>query len=73
MIELIEDPTTVDGWFVLDNNGKNDSQEFLLKYQNISTQMSMIHGDLGVLVVFGIRTRFDELNSNVKRLEVQKI
>lgn len=47
MIALIEDTSTIDGWFIFDNHGKNDSQEFLLKNQSIFTQMSIIHGELG--------------------------
>jgi hypothetical protein len=86
MIGLIQDPSTIDGWFVFDNSAKNASQEFLLKHQSIYTQMSAIHGGLGnlkssyfyikfifllgALAIFGIRTRFDEINPNIKRLEV---
>ncbi len=47
MIGLIQDPGTINGWFVFDNNAKNDSQEFLLKNQSVYTQMSVIHGALG--------------------------
>jgi len=32
-----------------------------------------LYFSLGVMAVFGIRTRFDETNPSVKRLEVLKI
>jgi hypothetical protein len=49
MLGLIKDSSTIDNWFVFDNNAKNDSQEFLLKNQSIYTQMSVIHAALGKL------------------------
>jgi hypothetical protein len=86
MLALIQDPATIDGWFVFDNSAVNASQEWLLKNQSVYTQISHIHGDLGklrmisfyihflfrlgVMSIFGLRTRFDETDPNVKRLEV---
>lgn len=70
MLAVIEDSDTIKGWFLLDNYGTNDSQVTLLRNQSIFEQMAHIHGDLGVLAVFGIRTRFNETNPNIKQLEV---
>jgi hypothetical protein len=47
MIQLIQDPQTINGWFLFDNSAENASQEYLLKNQSIYTQLSHIHGDLG--------------------------
>ncbi|CAF1007427.1 unnamed protein product, partial [Rotaria magnacalcarata] len=69
MIALIQDPATVNGWYMFDNSAENASQEFLVKNETLYQQMSHIHGDLGSLAVFGIRTRFDEDDPTIKRLE----
>ncbi|CAF1244484.1 unnamed protein product [Adineta ricciae] len=69
MIGLLQDNDTIDGWFLIDNSAPDVSQQFLLKNQSLYQQLSHIHGDFGVLAVFGIRTRFDETDSSVKRLE----
>lgn len=89
MIALIEDQTTIGGWFIFDNSAENASQTDLLRNQSVYTQMSHIHGDLGdhcfphlcdffsitnhflgVLAIFGIRSKFNESNPNIKQLEV---
>ena len=73
MLGVIEDSDTIKGWFLLDNYGVNDSQVALLRNQSIYEQMAHIHGDLGVLAVFGIRARFNETNPNIKQLEVHRL
>jgi hypothetical protein len=47
MVGLIQDPDTINGWFLFDNSADNASQEVLLKNQTVYEQMSHIHGDLG--------------------------
>jgi hypothetical protein len=47
MFGLLQDPETIDGWFLFDNSAGNASQDVLLKNQSIYTQLSHIHGDLG--------------------------
>ncbi|CAF0773808.1 unnamed protein product [Adineta steineri] len=69
MIGVLQDPQTIDGWFLFDNSAANASQTSLLKNQSYYTQLSHIHGDFGVTVLFGIRTKFDETDPSVKRLE----
>ncbi|UJR08999.1 hypothetical protein I4U23_013249 [Adineta vaga] len=69
MIGLIQNEDTINGWFLLDNSAPNASQKFLLKNQTLYTQLSHIHGDFGAGTIFGIRTRFDETDSSIKRLE----
>ncbi|CAF1164814.1 unnamed protein product [Rotaria sordida] len=69
MIGLIKDNATIDGWFMFDNSVENASQVALLKNQTLYQQMSHIHGDFGALAIFGIRTRFDENDTSIKRLE----
>ncbi|CAF3289761.1 unnamed protein product [Rotaria socialis] len=70
MVDLIKDNDTIDGWFLFDNSAEGASQEFLLKTQTVPKQMSHIHGDLGASVIFGLGVKFDDTNSNAKRLEV---
>lgn len=70
MIELIHDNDTIDGWFLFDNGAVNASQDVLLKNQTVYQQLSHIHGDLGTDIAFGLRTKFDEDDPSVKRLEV---
>ncbi|CAF1196744.1 unnamed protein product [Rotaria sordida] len=69
MIGLIKDNATIDGWFMFDNSVENASQVALLKNQTLYQQLSHIHGDFGALAIFGIRTRFDENDTSIKRLE----
>ncbi|CAF3666159.1 unnamed protein product [Rotaria sp. Silwood1] len=69
MIGLIQAKDTLDGWYLFDNSGADVNQETLLKNQSLYKQMSHIHGDFGVRAVFGIRTRFDENDTSIKRLE----
>ncbi|CAF3376068.1 unnamed protein product [Rotaria socialis] len=70
MIAIMQDPSTINGWFMFDNSAEDASQEALLKNQTLYQQMSHIHGDFGALAVFGIRTRFDENDPTIKRLEL---
>ena len=50
MVSLIEDPDTINGWFLIDNNASDASQDFLLRNQTVYEQLAHIHGDLGKLV-----------------------
>jgi hypothetical protein len=47
MLAILQDPSTIDGWFILDNGATNVSQEVLLKNQTVYKQLSHIHGDFG--------------------------
>ncbi|CAF5124842.1 unnamed protein product, partial [Rotaria magnacalcarata] len=61
LIAIIQDPSTINGWFMFDNSAENVSQEALLKNQTLYQQMSHIHGDFG---------KFDEDDPTIKRLEL---
>ncbi|CAF3024909.1 unnamed protein product [Rotaria sp. Silwood2] len=69
MVDLISDPDAVNGWFLIDNGAPNASQDSLLKPQTVFEQISRIHGNFGANIVFGLRVRFDDTDSNIKRLE----
>ncbi|UJR37211.1 hypothetical protein I4U23_029920 [Adineta vaga] len=69
MVDLIEDRDTIQGWFLFDNGAEGASQDFLLINQTILKQISHINGDLGAVVVFNLRTGFEDSNLNIKRLE----
>lgn len=47
MVSLIEDSSTINGWFLLDNYRPDDNQTALLKNQSVYDQMAHIQGDLG--------------------------
>ncbi|CAF5029327.1 unnamed protein product, partial [Rotaria socialis] len=47
MIAIMQDPSTINGWFMFDNSAEDASQEALLKNQTLYQQMSHIHGDFG--------------------------
>ncbi|CAM4941895.1 unnamed protein product [Rotaria socialis] len=61
MIAIMQDPSTINGWFMFDNSAEDASQEALLKNQTLYQQMSHIHGDFG---------KFDENDPTIKRLEL---